>query len=58
MEIEAVHASPWCQEDTGLLVKMRSHIHQNLVEERGKKKDYVIIIQENYRIVHISDLTY
>lgn len=58
MEIEAVHASPWCQEDTGLLVKMRSHIHQNLVQEQEKKKEYVIIIQQNYRSVHNSDLTY
>lgn len=30
MEAEAVHASPWCQEDAGFLVKMSSHVHQNL----------------------------
>lgn len=36
MEIEAVHASSWCQEDTGLLVKMSAHIHQNLVKEQGR----------------------
>lgn len=38
MEAETVHASPWCQEDAGLLVKMSSHVHQNLaglVRARG-----------------------
>lgn len=30
VEAEAVHTSPWCQEDAGLLVKMSSHVYQNL----------------------------
>lgn len=30
METEAVHAPSRCQEDAGLLVKVSSHIHQNL----------------------------
>lgn len=30
MEAEAVHASPRCQEDAGLLVKVSSHVHQDL----------------------------
>lgn len=33
MEVEAVHSSPWCQEDTALLVKMSADIHQNLIQQ-------------------------
>lgn len=38
MEVEAVHASSWCQEDTAFLVKMSAHIHQNLMQQQGRKE--------------------
>lgn len=38
MEVEAVHASSWCQEDTALLVKMSAHVHQNLMQQQGREK--------------------
>lgn len=33
MEVEAVHPSSWCQEDTALLVKMSAHVHQDLSQQ-------------------------
>lgn len=36
MEVEAVHSSPWCQEDTALLVEMCADIHQNLIRQMTK----------------------
>lgn len=38
MEVEAVHASSWCQEDAALLVKVSTHVHQNLTQEQGKEE--------------------
>lgn len=38
MEVEAVHASSWCQENTALLVKMSAHVHQNLMQQEGQRK--------------------
>lgn len=33
MEVEAVHPSSWCQEDTALLVEMSPHVHQDLIRQ-------------------------
>lgn len=35
VEVEAVDASPRSQEDTALLVKVASYIHQNLQKRRN-----------------------
>ena len=43
MEVKAVHASSWCQEDTALLVKVRTHVHQNLTQQQGKEEDDYMI---------------
>lgn len=48
MEVEAVHASSWCQEDTALLVKMSAHVHQNLIQQHGREK------REEGKVIYIS----
>lgn len=59
MEVKAVHPSPWGQEDTAFLVKMTTHIHQDLKRRLGSnaytvQKDWTSsFIDSDYYCVYL-----